>query len=297
LGLIKSFPVNLPQDLAVAANSVWTTSEATDSVIRIDPFDAGVTTIQVEPGLGPQEIEAVGETIFAGGEGGVVRINPEDVSVEPIPGTEGLSHVTYAFESVWAAGDGGYVLRIDPGTLETIARIHVTGDGFCGAVNYGLGSMWLGCGDVTDRIDPETNEIISSGDVGAPIEAGGRMWSVSGATPYDVASAAQAYGQIDEVDPTNLHEIAGTTIPLVSGAGPTRMALDGDIVWLPTSFGLPSGAGLLFAFDGREGRVLQAFDLSEGRGYGSNAIAFAFGSLWAASGNGNAVRRFQTPTL
>ena len=51
----------------------------------------------------------------------------------------------------------------------------------------------------------------------------------------------------------------------------------------------------LFAFEPASGKVVTAFDISEGRGYGSNAIAFAYGSLWTASGTANAVRRFPRP--
>jgi hypothetical protein len=39
-----------------------------------------------------------------------------------------------------------------------------------------------------------------------------------------------------------------------------------------------------------------AFDISEGKGYGANAVAFAYGSLWLASGTANAVRRFAQPS-
>ena len=67
-------------------------------------------------------------------------------------------------------------------------------------------------------------------------------------------------------------------------------------MWLSTSFGVGPGAGQLYAFEPASGKVVAAFDISEGKGYGSNGIAFAYGSLWTASGTANAVRRFPRPT-
>jgi hypothetical protein len=53
---------------------------------------------------------------------------------------------------------------------------------------------------------------------------------------------------------------------------------------------------MLFDFDATTGRVVKAFDLSEGKGYGDNAIAFGYGSVWTASGPPNKVRRWLLPT-
>ena len=120
---------------------------------------------------------------------------------------------------------------------------------------------------------------------------------VSTVNPFDVASPDQAYGTLDRIDPTTMQVIPGTKVDLVSGAGIARSFVDGEVIWFPTTFGTESGAGLLFAFDAISGQVLQTYDLSEGKGYGSNSVVMAFGSMWTASGNANEVRRFQIPAL
>jgi hypothetical protein len=114
--------------------------------------------------------------------------------------------------------------------------------------------------------------------------------------PFGVASPELASTSLDRIDPQTNQLVPGSTVKLVQGAASAGGLADGDMIWFPTSFGEGPGAGKLYEFDATSGKVVKAFDLSEGKNYGSNAIAFGFGSMWTASGTANQVRRFQMPS-
>jgi hypothetical protein len=109
---------------------------------------------------------------------------------------------------------------------------------------------------------------------------------------FAVDSPDLAYSRVDRLDPVSNKVVPGTAIQLVRGAHVAGNVVADSAIWLSTSFGNPPGAGMLYKFDSANGRVTKAYDISEGKGCGSNAIAFAYGSLWTVAGTCNAVRRF-----
>ena len=293
---------DFPQDLAIAFDSVWTANESVDTVTRIDPTSGKVTAIQVQPGLGPQSLEAAGGAIWTAGAGGVDRIDPVTNSVTSH--VDGLGPgVSFAFGSLWTARND-VLVRIDPKSGEMVDVIKSSKDATterqgCGA-GAAAGSIWFACGTTVDRVDPASGEILATLlDVGteARVQAGGEAtWLLTGQIPFQVTSPELAWTSLDRLDPVTNQVVPGTTVELVRGAAVGGVGVpDGDFIWFPTSFGVGPGAGVLYKFDARSGTVVEAFDLSEGKGYGSNAIAFGYGSLWTASGQANEVRRFPMP--
>jgi streptogramin lyase len=298
---METFATDFPQGLVIAFDSVWTANEFVDTVTRIDPASGEVTEIKASAGVGPQRIVATGDSIWTAGAGGVDRIDPATnlVSSHINPGAP-VASLAVAFGSLWAGAHDGLV-RINPDTgaieetIESSSGIELPSDQACGA-GVAVGSMWLSCGGTLDRIDPDSGEILATIRTGGGLlSAGEDLWLTTGEDPFRVASADLASTILDRIDPTTNEIIPDTTIEFVQGASVTSPLADGDVIWLPTSFGEGPGVGMLYEFDAGSGTVLKAFDISEGKGYGSNALGFGFGSMWTASGTANQVRRFQIP--
>jgi glutamine cyclotransferase len=299
---MESFATDFPQGLVIAFDSVWTANEFVDTVTRIDPASGDVTEIKTTPGLGPQRIVAAGDSIWTSGAGSVDRIDPATNSVSShIDAGSVVTSLAFAYGSLWAGGHDGLV-RINPDTGEIEETIESSNDTElpdnqgCG-VSEVVGSLWLTCGSTLDRIDPDTGEIVATTRAGGGglLSDGENLWLTTGEDPFGVASPELASTTLDRIDPKTNEIIPGTTIEFVQGASVTSPLADGDVIWLPTSFGEGPGVGMLYEFDAGSGKVLKAFDISEGKGYGSNALGFGFGSMWTASGTANQVRRFQIP--
>ena len=294
------FPTDFPQDLVIAFDSVWTANEHIDTVTRIDPRSSEVTAIKVTRGLGPQTVEAAGGSIWTSGKGGIDRIDPETNLVTSHIDAGTAPSLIYAFDSLWAGVHGG-LIRIDPETNSIEATIETSDvterppNTGCG-VSAASGSLWLSCGDTVDRVDPDTGALTASiGRGGAVVSAGRSLWLMTSPNPFQVASPDLSYASLDRIDPEINEVVAGTTVKLVEGAAVNMGLAEDPVIWFPTTVGEDPAAGMLHKFDAASGIVVATFDLSEGKGYGSNAIAFGYGSLWAASGQPNQVRRFQMP--
>jgi len=295
---LKSFATSFPQDIVLRFGSVWTANEEVDTVTRIDVMQDIVTAIKVDPAIDPQRIAASADAIWAAGKGGLVRIDPRtNAVVKALDGP--IASLTMAFDSLWAGGHGN-VVKLDPATGKPVARTQASSpDGDC-FTSAAANAIWAGCGPTLDRIDPSSARIVATlhdmGDIPRLVSAGDRTWLKRGLDPFAVESAEAAYGRIDRFDPLTNALVPGTTVDLVDGASAETPVVVGDRIWYPTSFGVGRGAGLLLEFDAHAGKIAAVFDLSEGKGYGSNALAVGFGSLWTASGTANLVRRFPIPS-
>jgi len=295
---MEGFSTDFPQWLAVAGGSIWTANEFLDTITRIDATTGMITTIRVDPGLGPQRVAEAADAVWAAGAGGLVRIDVKSNAVDPrVAGC--VISIASAFGSLWAGIKGG-MLRVDPRTGLTVEEIRpgAAAGSLCN-VSTADDSVWLGCGQELYRIDPTSNAVTATfTDAGANpnvIAADGVAWVLAGLDPFGVETPEDAYTTFQRVDLETNRLVADTKKRLVHGASVGGRLADGHVVWLSTSFGVAPDAGMLFAFEPASGKVVTAFDISEGRGYGSNAIAFAYGSLWTASGTANAVRRFPRP--
>ena len=294
---MEAFSTDNPQGLAVADGSVWTANESLDTVTRIDVTPGEVTSISVAPGIGPQWVVEAAGAVWSAGAGGLVRIDVENNAVDQrVSGCVGS--LVSAFGSLWGGVTGG-LIRVDPRTF-AVEEVHPdTGAGVKCKVSAAADSVWLSCGAELSRIDPSSNSVratvTTNGTYATVIAAAGAAWVITGLDPFSVQSREDAFTMLERFDLETNDLVPGTKMRLVHGAFAGGRLVDGSIVWLSTSFGVEPGAGKLYAFEPASGKVVSAFDISEGRGYGSNAIAFGYGSLWTASGTANAVRRFPRP--
>jgi len=295
---MEAVSTDFPQRLAVAAGSIWTANEHIDAVTRIDATTGRVTMLSVPPGLGPQRVTEAGNAMWASGAGGVVRIDTATNVVDPrIAGC--ASSIESAFGSLWAAEMGG-LLRIDPATGLVVEEVRPeTASGAACHVNAADDSVWLGCGHDLYRIDPKSNAVTArvtdAGTETSVVAADGVAWVIAGLTVFGLANREDAFATIERLDLETNRLVPETKKRLVHGAFAGGKLNDGHLVWLATSQGEGPDVGQLYAFEPPSGKVIATFDISEGKGYGSNGIAFAYGSLWTSSGAANAVRRFSRP--
>ena len=290
---IETVHTGFAQGLAIAFGSVWTASGDDTFITRIDPVTRRLTVID---GLdGAYQVVPTDDAMWVGSSQGVVRVDPARNAVVSKIGSSLVNALVFSFGSLWAAG-GGRVVRLDPRTEATIVEINAFESSASCALSAVAESIWLGCGQTLDRIDPATNKIVATiprvGSNPAVVSAGGATWIWTGKDRFNTSSPTAVLARLD---PAAAGLAPGPSLLLVSGASVPGALPDGDVVWFPTSAGTGPGAGMLYEFDPRSGVVVKAYDLSEGKGYGDNAIALGYGFMWAASGNGEAVRQFPIP--
>jgi hypothetical protein len=123
-----------------------------------------------------------------------------------------------------------------------------------------------------------------------------RAWVKTGADIYDATSPGDVVTLLQRFDPGGNRLVPGSKVRLThTGASAVSAVAKGNHIWFPTTTGDGPDVGKLLEFDARRGRILRAFDLSQGKGCGYNALAFAFGSLWTASGICEQVTRWRLP--
>ncbi len=179
---------------------------------------------------------------------------------------KGCSGLLYAFDSLWVPSCGDHVLvRANPATGETLARIPAGPADSEGGVTAGAGSVWL----VTDanstltRIDTATNKVqttiaLPSGSSN-PLFADGSVWVSS-----------HAHDALVKVDPATNTVVA--TIPV--GKGPRFLTSGAGAVWT-----LNQGDGTISRVNTKTGLVEATIDAGiPGEG---GEIAFGSGAVWA----------------
>ena len=146
--------------------------------------DLAVATIETVPT--PCEVaEGLGRVwISSYAQNEVVGIDPatnEVVTTLAVP--DGPCGVTVGFDSVWVSGGTQTVARIDPESGETLATIHVPGEIY--DVQAGPDAVWA-----TDRtngtlvkIDPATNEIADTYELGRAPMGSASLTTRSGSPP------------------------------------------------------------------------------------------------------------------
>jgi hypothetical protein len=304
----ETIHVDYPQGLAIEGGSIWTASEFLDAVDRIDLNTHQVDTIPLGAGFSPQGVLAAAGAVWVPGEGGIARVDPATGKFTvPIHGL--VKWLASGFGSLWASGSTG-VIQVDPETSTIVRKIRppcavsVPGGLAWAVVSVGAGSVWVSCGQRVERIDPSTGQVIAivahpgrvfAGTVTQVLAAGDSVWLMSWLDPYAVKHPADAFSTLDRIDPSTNELVPGSTIHIAKGASLGSPVPVGDQIWFPTTFGVGPDVGMLFVFNATTGRVVETFDLSEGKGYGDNAIAFGYGSLWTASGQPNIVRRWLLP--
>jgi hypothetical protein len=185
------------------------------------------------------------------------------VALEP-----GITDAAFGDGSVWVVGAGG-VTRVDAVTDRILARIDVPGTGDYGEIAIGEGSVWVTAPDLRGdgsrgnlvRIDPSTNEVVSTINVGGPISGlgigGGWIW---------VTRPEAGPGTLFRIDPQTDRVVDDHRV----GMSPGSPVYAGGYVWVPSTEAGSSNSKI----DPGSGNVVDVLS-------GPPIVAAGDGSLWA----------------
>lgn len=156
------------------------------------------------------------------------------------------------------------LLRVDPATLNVVARIPVRGCVDPREFVVAYGSIWLACmgSNTLARIDARTNEVLATIPVGAAphhvVAGAGAVW----ANNIDGANVAR-------IDPSSNKVVARTPMP----GGGIGLAAGGGFVWGARDAGIAQ-------IDPRTNTVVGELLVGPARYYG---IAYVDGALWVTT--------------
>lgn len=171
---------------------------------------------------------------------------------------------------LWAAGEGGTVARLTPGS-RIIRSVDLGGS--IGDLVYARGSVWATKPDdrAVAQLDPDTLKVIQTIPVGngpSAIAVGeGGVW-VTNTLDGTVSKIGLARGAVT------------LTVPV--GERPTAVAAGAGGIWVAKQ-----GAPTLVRLEPRSGLIVAAIDV----GNGPSAIAVGDGSVWVASGQEGTISR------
>jgi branched-chain amino acid transport system substrate-binding protein len=283
---------NTPSTIAVGEGAVWVLNAGDRTLSKMDPetrrivktFGTGGTTTDVAVGEGAVWVGNGGETAETLGNvytTSVSRLDPDSTEVTGtriLPGGQapkaglydtsrilGVSQLAAGAGGVWAINPDLSVSRIDPDTLELVARIPVAG---ASAIAAGREGVWVIGGEAAPlvQIDPRTNKVgqtidlevneltglaLGAGSVWATDLETGLLWRVEpgedpSARTIDIGSGATAVAfgagavwvtnfvsdEVVRVDPdtnevTARIPLAGTPPSVAVGAGTAWVSIAG----------------------------------------------------------------------
>ena len=162
-----------PVALVAAADSLWATVPASNTVLQIDQRGKVVRTIDVvtQPRFEAADKDAV--WVLGQDKGDVSRIDPVSATVVAtipveIPGTGGC--VATGGGSVWITMPGTPFSRIDPKTNKVVEQFAGPG-GDC--ISFGAGSVWLSNND-QETVLANSTLVQRSGETTGSVGCGGR---------------------------------------------------------------------------------------------------------------------------
>ena len=208
--VVDRIPVDSPTGLTFGHGSVWATSAGHGTISRIDP-ETGEVAAEIKVGRGAVDIaadERTGDVWVAG------LYLPEDYSGD------------FSREN----SEYNKLSRVDRATNRVVAEIPIAAnspEGGAQSVAVGEGVVWAQSGDGRlFKVDPATNEITVTGDLGAYSSHlavyGGAVWAM-----VQVSSATQLL----RGDPRTGHVVASEDLGSVSAGGYGRLVAGGDRVW------------------------------------------------------------------
>lgn len=168
-----------PYDVEWGFGSAWVSNSGDGTVSRITG-NRVVKTIKV--GTEPNGLSAIGGSLWVTDHtaGKLVRIDPGTNRVTGSVALPGADWVTLAGGSLWVSEETDVVARVDPKTLEVLARVPVKRNPLGSAVVGGR--LWVPCIDANAVvvIDPKTAKVVRSFPAGpGPIvvlPVAGRAW-------------------------------------------------------------------------------------------------------------------------
>ena len=263
----------------VGEGAVWAMSDATSTLLRIDPArNAVVARIHVSPG---DVAAAGGGAVWLSHpqENTVSRIDPATNKVSATIHIEWPSGVAVSPGAVWIADEGGpSVERVDPATNRVVATIRVGPVRECCAERMGLtassDAVWVAsnAGNKVVRIDPRTNKVVDSIGLGHFMPCGyivadrSAVWS-AGAT----CTAA-----VVRIDPRARKVTAELPEPHAVG-----MALAFGSLWV-----VVFETGDVDRIDPRTGQVVARLHV----GGWPVRLSIGFGSVWVNDDKGRVLR-------
>jgi peptide/nickel transport system substrate-binding protein len=254
-----------PSDVAIGADSVWTTNTDAHSVSRVDP-QTGDLRQTIPVGSGPSGIAADNRAVWVANSlaGTVSRIDPRTNGVvQTIPVGSAPTGIALTRGSVWVTSkDDQTISQLDSRTGTLIARGPV--GAAPAALAVGDGSLWVADEKrgVVFRVDPARRTIVDTINVGNdPVAVAVGAGSVWIANNLD--------GTVSRIDPSR--DAIAATIPV--GDGPRGIAVANDGVWVSNQFD-----GTLASIDPGSNRVTRVLRLGEQ----PQGLAAARGRLFAA---------------
>jgi YVTN family beta-propeller protein len=276
--LVASIPVGkTPAAIASGFGSIWVANQDENTITRID-----ATTRKVTDVIGGITGTAVDIAAGSGSvwvttlEGQLFRINPELNSSSLMPlhfhgrlrfgGMSGLwLYVEAGNGSVWLLWVGGSeILRFDPRSQKfvTIEDDHGPYD-----IALGPGALWISELSTVSRLDPTTNVITGSADVGVLLQddftsvavGEGSIWLAKGGS-----------GNVWRVDPATTKAVGSTVIGRHAGA----LAAGEGGVWV-----VRPDVGVVVRLDPRSGRVVKSIAV----GRGLTRVTTGSGLVWVST--------------
>ncbi len=224
------FSVAVPSPIAVAVgfDSVWTVSQRTDSLYRLDPLEGTEPlAIPLGDGADPSDVAAGGRWVWVAEAGAqeVARIDPRTNSLAgTVPlGTEPRSIAT-GDDAVWVTNiRAASVSRIDPDRPQRVGS-SIPVDELPNDIAVGEGAVWVTSnlnGTVT-QLDPEEGDV-----VGDPIAVGSLPRGIAAGNQY-VWVALGGDDSVVRIDPAS-RSLTGA--PIAVGDDPSDVALARHATW------------------------------------------------------------------
>jgi virginiamycin B lyase len=266
-----------PDWLAITPEAVYTNSNRTDMVFRMDPAsDRVVATIPVKK---PCSGFAVGAgALWSPGceEHVIYRIDlntNQVVAKVPVSPANSEGGIAFGAGSAWMPSDPkGVVSRIDPATNKVIASIMVPSGSYTAVFDYNL--VWVSSTDksVVSVIRPATNTVIAE----IPVDKNPRFMA---AGEGYVWTLNQGTGTVSKIDPRTMKVVATIDVG-VPGPGGDIAAGEGA-VWVSART-IP-----VSRIDPATGRVTAQLT-----GPGGDAMRAGLGYVWLSNGREGKVWRF-----
>lgn len=148
---------------------LWATDEAKGILARVDLEKEAITGRLELPDGEPKWVEVWGDAVWVVIDGSdvVLRIDPRTLKVtDTIPAGSRPHSVAVGFGSLWVIEHGqSEVLRLEPKHGAVEAKIG--GPGMNVAMAVAHDHIWASSGDSIMKIDPATNEIVDTIEIGA----------------------------------------------------------------------------------------------------------------------------------
>ncbi len=264
--LVGQVPVgSRPIAVAFGDGAVWVANAEDETVSRIDPktrrvvktIGMTVTDLAVDDGS---------VWVVSGSDGTLTRIEARSGAVQEtldLRGSQLVPNATLAVAAgggdIWVTSTGGQVLRIDPATDATVARITVRPGPL--AITFGEGAAWVGTLGAIQRIDQRTNTVtvsispegtplgvaVGAGAVWAAIGSNATVWRIDASTGSVVKTipvgreargiavaggevwlANSADGTVSRIDPQTNNVVTSIRV----GHAPSDLAVGGGAVWV-----------------------------------------------------------------